>query len=405
MTEWITVIGIGADGLASLGPAGQEALQGAALVVGAPRHQAMVADTDLATDAERLTWSGGFAPVMDELEEWRGKPAVVLATGDPMDYGVGSTLARQFDSSEITVVPYTGAFSLACARMVWSRPNTVTMTVHGRAFASLNLHTRPGARVIALSWDGETPKILADILSAKGFGKSCMTVFSDMGSADEQCFEGTASDWPHEDVPDLNIVCIECVAGVDAVFWPRTPGLPEAAFVHDTQITKREVRAVTIAHLAPQQGQILWDVGAGCGSVAIEWLRAVNGNHAFAIESNDARSNFIRKNADNLGVPRLGVVMGMAPEALVNLPDPDTIFVGGGVSQAGILEACWDRLDTGGVLVANAVTMEAQQRLTAFGGDIGAAFTRIAVARSGNVGRLTAMRPMMEVLQTVARKI
>ncbi len=405
MTEWITVIGIGADGLAGLGPAGREALQGAALVVGGTRHQAMVADTDLATDAERLTWSCGFAPLMDEMEEWRGKSVVVLATGDPMDYGAGSTLARRFDSAEITVIPHTGAFSLACARMVWSRPDTVTMTVHGRAFASLNLHMRPDARIIALSWDGETPKILADILSAKGFGESRMTVFSDMGTADEQCFEGTAGDWPHQDVPELNTVCIECVAGADAVFWPRTPGLPEIAYVHDTQITKREVRAVTIAHLAPQPGQILWDVGAGCGSVAIEWLRAVDGTHAFAIESNDARSNFIRKNADSLGVPRLGVVMGTAPGALVNLPDPDTIFAGGGVSQAGILEACWDRLETGGVLVANAVTMEAQQRLTAFGGDIGAAFTRIAVARSGDVGRLTAMRPMMEVLQMVARKI
>ncbi|MBC8241396.1 MAG: precorrin-6y C5,15-methyltransferase (decarboxylating) subunit CbiE [Alphaproteobacteria bacterium] len=404
MTAWITVIGIGADGLAGLSPAGLEAVGNAALLIGGARHQDMVADTELAMDAERLTWSCGIGPAMDEMEKWRDKPVVVLASGDPMDYGAGSTLARRFDPLEITVIPHPGAFSLACARMVWSLPDTVTMTVHGRAFATLNLHMHPDARIIALSWNGETPKILADILSAKGFGASRMTVFSDMGAAGEQRFEGTAGDWSHEDVPDLNTVCIECVAGADAVFWPRTPGLPETAYVHDTQITKREVRAVTIAHLAPQPGQVLWDVGAGCGSVAIEWLRAVDGAQAIALESDAARSDFIRQNADNLGVPHLGVIMGTAPDALVNLPDPDTVFVGGGVSQAGVLETCWDRLATGGALVSNAVTMEAQQRLMAFGGDVDATFTRLSVARSGEVGKLTAMRPMMEVLQMVARK-
>lgn len=404
MTAWITVIGIGADGLAGFSPAGRAALKEAALVVGGARHQEMIADTDLRTNAERLTWSCGIGTGMDEMEEWRGKPVVVLATGDPMDYGAGSMLARRFDPTEIAVIAHPGAFSLACARMVWSRPDTVTMTVHGRAFAALNLHIRPAARIIALSWNGETPKILADILSAKGFGASRMTVFSDMGAADELRFEGTAEGWPHEEVPDLNTVCIECVAGADAVYWPRTPGLPETAFEHDSQITKREVRAVTIAHLAPQPGQVLWDVGAGCGSVAIEWLRAVDGAQAYAIESDDSRSDIIRKNANNLGVPRLGVVMGAAPRALANLPDPDTIFVGGGVSQAGVLEACWDRLGADGLLVANAVTIEAQQRLMEYGSGAGAAFTRISTARSGNVGSLTAMRPMMEVLQMVVKK-
>ncbi len=404
MTAWITVIGVGADGLAGLAQASLEILKGAALLVGGERHQEMVADSDLAEDTERLTWSGGIGSTMDEMEGWRGKSVVVLASGDPMDYGAGSTLARRFDPAEITVIPHPGAFSLACARMVWSLPDTTTMTVHGRAFAALNLHMRPGARIVALSWNGETPKILADLLCAKGFGASHMTVFSDMAAAGEQRFEGTADDWPYDNVPDLNTVCIDCAAGADAVFWPRTPGLPEGAFEHDTQITKREVRAVTVAHLAPQPGQVLWDVGAGCGSVAIEWLRAVDGGQAFALESDDDRSDFIRQNADNLGVPHLGVVMGTAPDALANLPDPDTIFVGGGVSQVGVLEACWDRLSQGGVLVSNAVTMEAQQRLMAFGGDLGAAFTRISAARSGDVGKLTAMRPMMEVLQMVARK-
>ncbi len=401
---WITVIGVGADGLQSLSPAGREVLKNAELLVGGARQQGMVSDDGLASGVERLTWSCGISAAMDEMEKWRGKSVVVVASGDPLSYGIGSSLSRRFDSADMTIIPYPGAFSLACARMVWSIPDTTTMTVHGRAFAALNLHMRPGARIVALSWDGETPKILADLLCAKGFGASTMTVFSDMGAADEKRFEGTADGWPHNDVPDLNTVCIDCVAGPDAEFWPRTPGLPEAAYQHDTQITKREVRAVTIAHLAPQPGQFLWDVGAGCGSVAIEWLRAVDGTQAIAIESDDARSDVIRQNADSLGVPHLGVIMGTAPNALSNLPDPDTIFVGGGVSQDGVLEACWDRLTIGGTLVSNAVTMESQQRLMAFGGSIDAAFTTLAAARSGNVGRLTALRPMMEVLQMVVKK-
>ena len=406
MTAWITVIGVGADGLSGLSAAGRSALQGAALVVGGARHQEMAADADLAANAERLTWSCGIHPAMDEIEKWRGKPVVVLASGDPMDYGAGSTLARRFDPKEITVIPHPGAFSLACARMVWSLPDSITMTVHGRAFAAIHLHLRPGANIVALSWNGETPKILAELLQAKGFGPSKITVFSDMGAADEQCFEGTAEEWPHQDqdIPDLNTVCIECVAGEDAVFWPLTPGLPEAAFEHDSQITKHEIRAVTVAHLAPQPGQLLWDVGAGCGSVAIEWLRAVKNTHAYAVESDDDRSDFIRRNADSLGVPHLGVVMGTAPGALLNLPDPDTIFVGGGVSKADVLETCWGRLAPGGTLVANAVTLEAQQKLMAFSATADATFTRMTAARSGRVGQLTAMRPMMDVLQIVARK-
>ncbi len=401
---WITVIGIGADGHSGLSQEGCEALKHAALVVGGTRHQEMIADDHLSPETERLTWSCGIGPAMDEMENWRGRPVVVLASGDPMNYGAGSTLAKRFDSGEISVIPYPGAFSLACARMVWSIPDTVTMTVHGRAFDTLNLHILPGARIVALSWNGETPKILADILVARGFGESAMTVFSDMGSVDEQCFEGTAENWSHETVPDLNTVCIECIAGPEAVFWPRSPGLPEAAYRHDSQITKREVRAVTVAQLGPRPGQFLWDVGAGCGSVAIEWLRAVDGTQAVAIESDDRRSDMIRHNADTLGVPQLGVVMGSAPDALANLPDPDSIFVGGGVSREGILETCWERLKPGGILVSNAVTLEAQQRLVTVGEEIGAEFTRLASARSGPVGGLTAMRPMMEVLQMVAKK-
>jgi precorrin-6B C5,15-methyltransferase / cobalt-precorrin-6B C5,C15-methyltransferase len=404
MTAWITVIGIGADGLSGLSENALEPLRNADLLVGGERHQGMVTDSDLKSGAERLTWSCGIASAMDEIATWRSKFVVVLASGDPLYFGAGSTLARHFDSADINVIPYPGAFSLACARMVWSIPNTTCMTVHGRAHESLNLHIRPDANIVALSWNGESPAKLAQILNDRGFGPSPIAVFSDMGTADEQRFDGTAQDWPHAEVPDLNTVCIQCVASGEARWWPRTSGLPEDAFEHDSQITKREVRAATLSALAPMPGEMLWDVGAGCGSVSIEWLRSTDGTSAIAIERHQDRLAFIAANAGTLGVPRLEIVAGEAPSALGDLKTPDAIFVGGGVSDASVLEACWDRLAPDGRMVANAVTLEAQQVLMEFGSAHDATYTRMSVARSGPVGNLTTLRPMMDVLQMMLRK-
>ncbi len=401
---WITVIGIGADGLDGLTPAACEMVKNADLLVGGERHQAMVADNTLKTGAGRLTWSCGIASAMEDIATWRGKSVVVLVSGDPLYFGAGTTLARHFDSSEIQVIPYPGAFSLACARMVWSIPDTICMTVHGRAHAGLNLHLRPGANIVALSWNGDSPATLAQILKGRGFGPSRITVFSDMGTSHEKCFLGTADDWQHEQVPDLNTVCIKCDAGPEVRWWPRTPGLSEDAFEHDSQITKREVRAATIAALAPAPGDLLWDVGAGCGSVSIEWLRSTDGSNAIAIERNEDRIKFIENNANTLGVPRLDIVSGDAPAALKDLQTPDAVFVGGGVSDKAVLEACWNALSQSGRLVANAVTLEAQHQLITFGATRDASYTRISVARSGAVSNLTAMRPMMDVLQLTVRK-
>ncbi len=401
---WITVVGIGADGLVGLSNQSRALIADTDLLVGGVRHQAMVDDSDLKTGVERLTWSCGIAVAVEKIGAWRGRNVVVLVSGDPMYFGAGATLARHFDSADMHVIPCPGAFSLACARMVWSVPDTVTMTVHGRAHETLNLHTRPGARIVALSCNGESPAILARLLSDRGFGDSRMTVFSNMGTDRERHFDGTANAWKHDDIPDLNTVCIDCVGGPDAVWWPRVPGLPEEAFVHDNQITKREVRAATLALLAPEPGKILWDVGAGCGSISIEWLRSTDGTQAHAIEYHAARLANIDINAKALGVPRLNIVKGKAPAVLKDLPDPDVVFVGGGVSDGTVLTACWDRLPSGGLLVANAVTLEAQEQIMQFGQKNGGSFTRLQTARSGAVGRLTTMRPMMEVLQLVLRK-
>ncbi len=402
--SWITVIGIGADGISGLNANARDALRSAELLVGGERQQEMVSGEALDAAVERLTWSCGIGPAMDEVENWRGRRVVVLASGDPMNYGAGSTLARRFDATDIQVIPHPGAFALACARMVWSIPDIITMTVHGRAHAALNLHLRPGALIVVLSWNGTSPAQLAALLIMRGFGPSRMSVFSDMAAPNEQRFDGTAEAWSHDSVPDLNTVCIDCIAVDDAVWWPRTPGLPEAAYQHDSQITKREVRAATIAALAPLPEEHLWDVGAGCGSVAIEWLRVCDGASADAVEANSTRVAFIRENADDLGVPRLNIVEGTAPDSLADLSTPNAIFVGGGVSVEGVLEACWQHLAPGGRLVSNAVTLQAQQRLMEFGGQHNGEFTRLSVARSDAIGRLSALRPMMDVLQLTVRK-
>ena len=405
MTAWLTIVGIGPDGLTGAGPRARAAVAGAALLVGGERHQAMIAEHDLADGAERMTWHCGIRETAAKLRDWRGQPVCVLVTGDPMNFGAGATLARYFDAEEMTVLSHPGAFSLACARMVWSVPDVTTMTVHGRALEAINLHVRPGARIVALSWNGETPGHLADILMAHGFGPSKMTVFANMGGSDETRFTGTADDWRHGAVPDLNTVCIECVPGRDAVWWPRTPGLPEAAFVHDGQITKREVRAVTLSALGPGPGEILWDIGAGSGSVAIEWLRAADGADAVAFERNASRIENMRVNAANLGVPRLEIIEGALPGSLDRgVAPPDAIFVGGGLTEDGLLDKAFVALKPGGRMVANAVTVDGQAALVQWGQSRGASLSRLAIARADDVGARSAFRPMMEVLQMRVEK-
>jgi len=405
MSAWLTIIGIGADGLPSVGAAGREAIAKAALLVGGERHQAMIADAELSAGVERMTWHCGIRETAEKLRAWQGKPVCVLVTGDPMHFGAGATLARYFEADEMTVLPHPGAFSLACARMVWSVPDVTTMTVHGRALEAINLHVRPGAKIVVLSWNGETPASLADILTSRGFGPSRITVLADMGAPEEARFEGTADDWPHDTVSDLNTVCIECVPGRDAVWWPRTPGLPEAAYMHDGQITKREVRAVTLSALGPCPDETLWDLGAGSGSVAIEWLRAVDGTSAVAFERNASRIENMRVNAANLGVPRLRIVEGALPGSLDRGDSaPDAIFIGGGLMEDGILDKAFAALKPGGRMVVNAVTVEGQAALVTWGKAKGGELSRLAVARADDVGARSAFRPMMEVLQMRVRK-
>lgn len=397
---WLTVVGLGEEGPDGLSPLARRTLETAAVVVGGQRLLALLPD-----GPEKIAWTT-LEETLTAITARRGRPTVVLATGDPMWFGLGATLARRLPAAEMTVMPHPGAFSLAAARLGWPLQDCLCLTAHGRPVEALSLHVAPGARLLILSADATTPAAVCRLLAVEGYGPSRVTVLSHMGGPAEARTEGTAADWRAE-VADLNVIAVDCVAAPGTRPRSRAAGLPDTAFDHDGQITKREVRAVTLAALEPWPGARLWDVGAGAGSVAIEWMRSCPGATAVAIESDPGRLLRIGRNALALGVPTLDLVEGRAPAALVDLPEtPDAIFVGGGVSRPGLLETCWRRLGPGGRLVANAVTVEAEARLIAFQSMRGGRLTRLAVSRLKPVGAggLSVWDPMAPVTQLVAEK-
>lgn len=392
--QWLSVVGLTEAGLELLDPAARALVDEAEVLIGGERHLAMLPDTH---GARRLTWKSPLADTIADIRALEGRPVCVLATGDPMHFGIGVTLAREFGARAMTVIPAPGAFSLAAARLGWSLSETDCLTLHGRPLDMLNAHVAPGARLLILSHDGTTPALVAERLRERGFGPSRMTVLAHMGGPAEACRAGTAEGWDDAPVADLNTVAVECVAAPEACPLSRQPGLPDTAFRHDGQLTKRSVRAATLAALVPQPRALLWDVGAGCGSVGIEWMRA--GGRACAVEMKSARIEMIRHNAASLGTPELRILRGEAPGALVSLEDPDAVFVGGGVATRGLAEACWARLRPGGRLVANAVTAEAETRLFDLYQDHGGEMTRIAVSHLDAVGGFHGWKPHRMVTQ------
>jgi precorrin-6B C5,15-methyltransferase / cobalt-precorrin-6B C5,C15-methyltransferase len=381
-TPWLTVVGIGADGLTSLSPVARDLVVNAQVLVGGARHLEMV--TPFTT--ERILIRAPLSDVMAEIARHRGRRVVVLASGDPLHYGIAVTLLEHFDSSEIRVLPNLSSITLAAARLNWPRQPLTVFTVHGRPLETLYRYIHPGARLLILAHDGDTPARIAALLTLQGFGPSRVVALENLGGSDERLHEATAAAWVHPRSEDLVIVAVECRPGPQASSFSAAPGLPDEAFEHDGQITKREVRAVTMAALAPKPGQRLWDVGAGAGSIAIEWLRAAPGMAATAIERDPARADRIARNAATLGVPELAIVRGEAIETLHSLPIPDAIFIGGGVANPGLLDACWDALPLGGRLVANAVTVESEAVLAKHHHDHGGTLTRIAISRAEPMG-------------------
>lgn len=394
-TPWLSIIGIGDDGLDGLSPVARSVLDAAEIICGGGRHLAMLGDDP----RERIEWAIPFADSIDGLIELRGRAVAVLASGDPMWFGAGSTLVRAIPASEMRIIPAPSAYSLAAARLGWALDEVDCLTVHGRRLETIFPFVVPGARLLIYCHNGDTPRKLASLLGERGFGDSQLTALSHLGGSDESEHAATAREWGEATVPTLTTLAIRCVASGEARYYSRVPGLPDEAYRHDGQLTKREVRAVTLAALAPLRGQRLWDVGAGCGSIGIEWCRAAKGASAIAIESKPERTALIRDNILALGTPNLEIVEGAAPGALNDLVPPDAVFIGGGLSANGVWEMCWAALKPGGRLVANAVTFEGEQQLVAIHKEAGGELIRLAVSRAGPVGEFEGWRPMMPVTQ------
>ena len=401
MISWLAVVGIGEDGLAGLAPVARALVETAQVLVGGARHLGMVPEGG----AERLLWERPLDRTIAEIAARRGRNVTVLASGDPLWYGIGVTLAGRFSREEMTIVPQPSAFSLAAARLGWPVADCAIVTLHGRPLDTLRLHLAPGRRILALSEDRDTPCAVAQLLTGLGWGPSRLTVLAHLGGTCEAVIEGDAQSWGDRRVADLNTIAIVCRGAPGTRALPLFAGLPDNAFEHDGQLTKREVRAATLAALAPLPSETLWDVGAGCGSIAIEWLRAGEGRSAAAIERNPMRAAIIARNAASLGVPRLRIVAGAAPEALDGLPVPDAIFAGGGVGEPGLLPLLWTKLRPGGRLVANVVTAEGEARLldwhTSYGGEL----TRVAISRAEPLGPRHLWRSLAPVTQLVVTKL
>lgn len=400
MTTWLSIVGIGEDGLDGLSAASRALVASAEVIVGGARHLGFITESK----AERLAWRQPLADTIPELLRWRGRRVVVLASGDPLCYGVGNKLLRHIPLAEMRIIPAPSAFSLAGARLGWDAADVDRVTLHGRPLEALRRYLAPGAKLIALSNDGATPAEAARMLVEAGYGESEVSVFEHMGGSGERRLDGIAARWREPRVADLNTIAIRCVAGPHARRFRGAPGLPDDAFESDGTLTKCEVRAVTLAMLAPHPGALLWDVGAGAGSVAIEWLLQEPRAEAVAIERDPARVALIARNAEALGTPELEIEHGEAPAVLDGLPDPDAVFIGGGLSAPELIETCYERLKPSGRLVANAVTLEAEATLIRARDRLSGTLTRIAVARADALGPYSAWRPLMPVTQYAVTK-
>ncbi len=393
MTPWLHIIGIGEDGLDGLTSPSRAVLESAEIIIGGERHHHL---SDL-IKAERLAWPSPFDAMIETIRAQKGRRVVILVTGDPLWYSVGARITKAIPTAEITFHPQLSAFQLAAARLGWSLADLETLTVHGRPAQQMIPFIQPGARLLVLTTGSQTPAQIAGFLSERGYGQSTMSVLSAMGGPHEQRFDGIAKSWAHI-VPEFNTLAVECIGSSDASLLPQTPGLPDDAFRHDGNMTKREVRAITLAKLMPMRGALLWDVGCGCGSVAVEWMRAARDARAIGIEPRADRRALAAANALTLGVPALHLIAGAAPDALQALPSPDAVFIGGGLS-AETASACMAALAPMGRLVVNAVTLESEALLLAHYAEFGGELVRLSVQRAEPIGGLTGWKPQMPVTQ------
>jgi precorrin-6B C5,15-methyltransferase / cobalt-precorrin-6B C5,C15-methyltransferase len=400
MTPWLTIIGIGEDGWDGLSASARNTIQSAQHIIGSTRTLAMMHTSS----AKQHEWPQPFSAVVEQLKPLHGHPTVILATGDPMNFGVARKILTFIPKSEVNIITHLSAFSLAAARLGWSLPDCDCFTIHGRPAANIESFIQPDARLLILTEDETSIPEVCRRLVARGFETSEITVLENMGGPKERITSFTASTIPHVEWSPLNSLAVHCKATSNAKIWSRLAGLPDDAFVHDGKLTKREVRAATLAALSPAPDQILWDVGAGSGSIGIEWTRSTRGCEAYAIEPLADRRVMIATNADQLGTPRLHIIPHAAPEAYQNLPRPHAVFIGGGISVHGTFEGAWEALQSGGIMVANVVTIEGEMHLYDLQEKHGGELVRIDVSTLTKVGPHRALKPRMAVTQWRVRK-
>lgn len=400
MSAPLTVVGIGTEGWDSLSPAAQAAIREATLIVGSERQLALLPETA----ALRRSWPSPIDGLVEELVSGATGPACILASGDPMLHGIGATLAHRVDRERLTVHPHLSAFSLACARLGWAAADTELVSAVSNPVDVVARLLQPGRTMVVYVAGPAGASEVAEILCSRGCGPSRFVVLEQLGGPEEQVIESTAAEWGTRSAHPLHAVAIECRASSEAALLPCSPGLPDSAYETDGQLTKQEVRAITIAALVPLPGQLLWDVGAGSGSIAIEWLRAESTARAVAVEAQPERAERVARNASTLGVPQLKVRCGEAPGALEGLERPDAVFIGGGLGAGNLVAHCWRELKPGGRLVANAVTLEGEQEIHAARATYGGRLLRIDISRVAPLGRYQAWRTQLPVVQWAATK-
>jgi precorrin-6Y C5,15-methyltransferase (decarboxylating) len=399
LTRWLSIIGIGEDGADALSPAARTLIAQASLVVGGHRHLALVSDI---TTGETLPWPNPPQAAFPAIVARRGTPVCVVASGDPFFYGIGSVLAQEVPPGETICLPAPSAFGIAASRLGWAVQDCALVTLHGRTLERIIPHLQPRARILTLTGDQTTPGKLANLLVRHGLGDTTITVCEALGGPHERLTTSTANTFNLTAINPLNIVALRLTDAPGARIVPLTPGLPDDWFEHDGQLTKQDVRAVTLAALAPRKGELLWDIGAGAGSIGIEWMLCDPANRAIAIERNSTRVGRIARNAADLGVPDLTIIEGTAPAALRNLPRPDVVFIGGGVSAA--IDAAWEALPSAGRMVANSVTIESQAELIRRYKTLGGALKTIQITQAEAVGGFNSMHAARPVTQWSAIK-
>lgn len=395
---WLHIIGVGETGLKSLNAEAIRVLESSDIIIGGKRHHNLTKGFN----AKRIQWPTPFSTMVGKLGEFKTKMVAILVTGDPLWYSAGALLAKEWPHEEIKFYPQLSAFQLACARMGWSIPDVDKLTVHGRPVEQIIPWFSPNNKLVILTADAQSPASIANLLVEKGYGLSKITVLGEMGGPNESLIKGQADTWDQTEsnyqIPEFHTLCVECLPSGIGVLLPTPPGLPDSAFISDGNFTKREVRSLTVSSLNPGKNKILWDLGCGSGSIGVEWLLLSFNGKAFGVENKNLRCEMAQKNALKLGTPRFSIICGQSLDITNTLPDPDSVFIGGGLSLE-LVEEVLNRLKPYGCLVANSVTLESEALLSdlqkKFGGDL----TKIAISRSKTIGKLTTWHQLLPVTQ------